>query len=327
MNAIRSTLYAGSKDLQTAESSTESPLVLAYNGSNKSIGDLLSKERRAQERLKYGLWLQPLGQWGDQNGNEGQAGYKYGMGGIAGGFDYLLSANLIGGAGIGYFYTDVNLDQNSGNGKINDFAGSIYGTYFKERFYLEGVLSYGRNDYDSTRHIAFGSLQRTANNKHYGNAYSGSLEGGYNLWAQEWIFQPLASLGYVYLDEEAFDEEGAGGANLSVDARQTSNLRSELGLRVSRAFKVDGGSVIPELKAAWLHDFDIDDRHITASFNGFPGAAFTVAGRDIERDGALIGAGITYLHKSGISVSLVYDGEFWGSYNSNGVYGQLRYEF
>jgi uncharacterized protein with beta-barrel porin domain len=67
--------------------------------------------------------------------------------------------------------------------------------------------------------------------------------------------------------------------------------------------------------------------HPQFSINGFPGAAFTVAGRDIEKDGALMGAGITYLHKSGISVSLGYDGEFWGSYNSNGVYGQLRYEF
>jgi outer membrane autotransporter protein len=327
MNAIRSAVYAENEDPQTAESSTESPLVLAYNGSNASIGDLLSRERRARAQLKYGLWLQPLGQWGDQNGKEGQAGYKYGMGGMGGGFDYLLSQNLIAGVGIGYFYTDVNLDQNSGSGRINSFGGSLYGTYFTDRFYLEGVFAYARNKYDDSRNITIGSLQETANSSHYGNAYSGSLEGGYNLRAQEWIFQPFASLGYVYLDEEAFDEEGAGGASLRVDARQTSNLLSGLGLRVGHAFKVDTGSVIPELKASWLHNFDIDNRPITASFTGFPGTAFVVTGKDIENNGASVGAGITYLHKSGITISLDYTGEFWGSYESNGVYGQLRYEF
>jgi outer membrane autotransporter protein len=327
MNAIRSTLYAESRDLQAADSSAESPLVLAFNGSNASVGDLLSMERRAQEQLKYGLWLQPLGQWGDQNEKEGQQGYKYGMGGIAGGFDYLVSPNLIAGLGIGYFNADVDLDQNSGSGRVISFAGSPYATYFTDRFYFEGVLAYARNEYDDSRNMTIGSLQSTANSKHYGNAYSGSLEGGYNLWAQEWMFQPLASLGYVYLDEEAFDEEGAGGENLTVDSRQTSDLILEVGLRVSRAFKVDGGSVVPELKAAWLHDFDIDHRRITASFDGFPGAAFTVAGRDIERDGALVGAGITYPIKSGITVALHYEGEFWGDYDSQAVYGQLRYDF
>jgi outer membrane autotransporter protein len=327
MNAIRSALYAENEDPQTAESSPESPLVLAYNGSNASIGDLLSRERRAQEQLKYGLWVQPLGQWGDQNGKEGQAGYRYGMGGMAGGFDYLVSSNLIAGGGIGYFYTDVNLDQNFGSGRINSFGGSLYGTYFTDRFYLEGVFAYARNKYDDSRNITIGSLQQTANSSHYGNAYSGSLEGGYNLRAQEWIFRPFAWLGYVYLDEEAFDEEGSGGADLRVDARRTSDLLSELGLRVGRAFKVETGSVIPELKAAWLHNFDIDDRRMTASFTGFPGAGFVSAGRDIEKNGASVGAGITYLHKSGISASLYYNGEFWGSYTSNGVYGQLRYEF
>jgi outer membrane autotransporter protein len=104
-------------------------------------------------------------------------------------------------------------------------------------------------------------------------------------------------------------------------------LTSELGLRLARVFNVKYGSLVPEVSAAWSYDFDIDDRVITASFEGSPGTAFSIDGQPVEKNGAVLGVGLTFLHKSGFSTSLRYRGEFREKYQSHGVMGEFRLMF
>ena len=76
-----------------------------------------------------------------------------------------------------------------------------------------------------------------------------------------------------------------------------------------------------------LYDFDIDDRVITSSFSGSPNTSFSMAGRDVDKVGAVIDAGFTFITKGGVSTSLKYSGEFRDQYQSHGIMGQLRLEF
>jgi uncharacterized protein with beta-barrel porin domain len=63
------------------------------------------------------------------------------------------------------------------------------------------------------------------------------------------------------------------------------------------------------------------------TFVGSPGASFTVAGPTAQRNGAVAGAGISFVHKSGFSTSIKYIGEYREDYISNGVLGELRFVF
>ncbi len=102
---------------------------------------------------------------------------------------------------------------------------------------------------------------------------------------------------------------------------------SELGLGLGRVFQTASGSLVPEASLAWKYDFDIDDRDITASFAGSPGANFTITGQDVDDHGAVLGAGLTFIHKSGFSTSLEYNAELRGDYSAHGIIGQIRYVF
>jgi outer membrane autotransporter protein len=143
----------------------------------------------------------------------------------------------------------------------------------------------------------------------------------------KWIIGPFGSLKYAYLNEDGFTETGAGSLNLKVDRRKTDSLVSELGFRVARPFKTNSGNMIPELTAALNYDFDIDDRVITASFSGSPDATFSMKGQKVERYGATVGVGLTFIHDKGFSTTLKYSGEFREKYQSHGVMGQLRFSF
>jgi outer membrane autotransporter protein len=212
-----------------------------------------------------------------------------------------------------------------GTGDIESIGGSLYGCYFTERAYLEGIFSYSKQQYDNERNLAIGSLLRTARSDHDGDAFSAFVEGGYDLEFRGLTVSPFASLQYIYLDEEAFGEAGAGAVNLFMDGRTTDSLVSELGLRLGRVFKTTSGSLVPEVRLAWKYDFDIDDRDITAGFVGSPGTAFTIKGQDFDDHGAVLGAGLTFMHKSGFSTSLEYNGELRGDYSAHGIMGMIRY--
>jgi outer membrane autotransporter protein len=324
MNNIRSHLYAD-------KSGNEAPVLLAYRGSD--VSQLYSPERVSQIQGKNGLWFDAFGQWGDQGvenryrWNGGYTGYDYFLRGATLGFDHNLSDKFMAGASLGYSRSDIDLDHDQGSGYIKSLYGSVYGSYFNKNLYVDGAFSYGKNWYNNHRLITIGSLQRKAYSDHDGDLFSGYLGAGYYFDIKKWLIGPFASLQYVYLDEESFREKGADGLSLRVNDRQTDSLVSELGVRLARVFGTKCGSLIPEVSAAWLRDFDIDDRVITSSFAGSPGASFSIKGQDVEKNGATLGAGITFVHKSGLSTSLRYKGEFREKYKSNGVMGELRFTF
>jgi outer membrane autotransporter protein len=324
MNNIRSFLH-------TNGSANEPPILLAYRGSDWS--QLLNPERVSQIQGKNGLWFDAFGQWGDQSAESrfhwdgGYVGYDYFMRGATLGFDHALTDKLIAGVNVGYSRSDIDLDHGQGSGYIKSLYGSIYGSYFHKSLYIDGAFSYGRNWYDNHRLVTVGPILRKASSDHEGDLFSGYLGAGYTFDIQKWLIGPFGTLQYTYLDEESFEERGAGAVSLRIDDRQTDSLVSELGIRLARVFKTKCGSLIPEVSAAWLHDFDIDDRVITSSFAGSPGASFSIEGQDVERNGATLGAAISFIHKSGLSTSLKYRGEFREKYKSNGVMGELRFTF
>ena len=324
MNNVRSYLHA-------SQPGNEAPILLAYRGSD--WGQLLNPERVSQIQGKNGLWFDAFGQWGDQREESryrwdgGYVGYDYFMRGATLGFDYALIDKIMAGVNVGYSRADIDLNSHQGSGYIKSLLGSIYGSYFNKNLYIDGSLSYGRNWYDNHRLVAIGPIQRKAYSDHDGDLFSAYLGAGYTFDIKRWLIGPFGTLQYTYLDEESFREKGAGGVSLRIDDRQTDSLVSELGIRLARVFKTKCRSLIPEVSAAWLHDFDIDDRVITSSFAGSPGASFSMKGQDVERNGASLGAGITFVYKSGLSTSLKYRGEFREKYKSNGVMGELRLTF
>jgi len=320
MLAVRS--YA-----QAQKSGSDKPVLLAFTGSDASLGQFMTSRELSQVQTKNGLWFNALGHWGDQDDGDGYTGYDFTIRGATVGFDHAIGDHFMAGISIGPSHAEIDLNHNRGEGDIKSVMGSLYGSYFSKNLYVDGVLSYGRSEYDNERLITIGLLQRNVYSSHDGDLFSAYLGAGYTFDVRQWLVGPFVSLQYINLDEEGFTERGADSVSLIMDGRKTDALVSELGFRLRRVFETDHGVFVPELSAAWLHDFDLDDRTITAAFAGSPGSSFSMKGQDVERDGATLGAGIIFLHKSGLSTSLKYRGEFREDYQSHGIMGELRFAF
>jgi len=285
------------------------------------------KSFAADRRPGHGVWVQTFGQAGKQDSKDSFTGYNFGLHGITAGVDRFINDHTILGASLGYSAADIDLDNNRGSSDITGVAGSIYGSYFTDRFYVDGSLSIAPQKYNNARNITVGSLQNTAYSKHNGQLFSGYVESGVNFNSGNWTIGPFGSLYGFHLKEDGFTETGAGGMNLVVDKRTTDALISELGGVIATIIRYGRIDLIPELRLSWRHDFDIGDRVITSSFAGAPGIKFSVDGQPVERNGLVIEAGATLFHRNGLSIPIRYSGEFREGYSSHGILGMLRYEF
>jgi outer membrane autotransporter protein len=306
---------------------SDKTILLAFAGSKADLGQLFPTLGTSREHGSTGLWFNAFGQRGDQNAGDGYVGHEYTLRGISLGIDRALNDNVIAGLSAGISDVKVDLDDDLGDGTIETFSGRVYGSYSTGGFYTDAVLSYGRNKYENERMVTVGPIQRLAESDHRGEFISLMLGAGYLFDLERWLVEPFGSIRFTRLDEDGFTETGADDLSLTVDGRKTDALVSELGMRLARAWHVQGGIIVPEVSAAWLYDFDVDDRVTRASFAGAPDTSFSLPGRDVERHGLALGAGLGFLHKDGLSTSLKYRGEFRNGESSNGILGELGYRF
>ncbi len=273
------------------------------------------------------MWIDGFGHWADQDSTGGFAGYDYNLRGAAIGADQLLEDGLLAGFSYGQAKADIDMDHDSGQGDIDSYFGSFYGSYFTDQMYFDTTLSYGRQCYKNVRAVEVGTLTGVARSDHDGDVYSAHIETGWNHSLKKWMLQPFAGLRYTILDEDSYEESGVEGVNLCVEARKTDALTSDLGLRFACPFEKDTWLCIPEATVAWDHDFDLDDRRITAAFDSSPATTFVTAGRDIDKDGIVLGAGLTFIRKNNLSFSVKYTGELRSHYEAHSLGGGVRYEF
>ena len=326
-NRMQSMRTGGAPPQAKASSQGLDGILLAYNGPNASLGDLTGRQAQTDARRRWGAWANVYGQWATQDADDGFVGYDSDTYGVVLGMDYALSETWLAGLSFGYSSNDLSFDANAGDGDIDSYFGSFYTGWYDDAFYLESILTYGSQQFDNKRNVVVGATRYTARSDHDGNLYSAYLGSGYDFGDDAWKVGPFVSLEYLYLDEDGFEEEGAGVLNLMVDDRQTEALLSYLGFRAQGVIDTDVGHLIPELSVAWLHDFDIDDRVVTSSFAGAPGDAFSITGQEVEQNGLVVGASLTLMQAGGFQSSIAYSGEFRDGYDAHALIGQIRFAF
>jgi outer membrane autotransporter protein len=233
----------------------------------------------------------------------------------------------LGGLGFGRADSTLTFDNDMGRSDITSTFGSIYGSWFSKSAYLDGAVAYGRQSFESTRHIRIGEVAQTAGSDYGGDLYFAFVQSGMNLGLGNWLIQPFAGLQFAHLRQESHQESGAEGVNLHVDSRSSNSLLSDLGLRLARPFKKSNLLFIPEVQLAWRHDFDLDDGLTTASLDGLPAMTFKTKGGNGNLNSAIMEFGLTCQTMGGLSFQVNYNAELGSNYNGHQLSGEVRFEF
>jgi outer membrane autotransporter protein len=153
------------------------------------------------------------------------------------------------------------------------------------------------------------------------------VAGGYDWKKGNLTIGPTASFQYSYVGLNSFSETGSL-APLNFPDQNTESERTAFGAKASYEFKVGQITVLPEVNAAWQHEFGDTAYSVVAGFASGAGNNFTVSGPDIGRDSLLVGAGATVIWNERVSTYVFYDGEFARTnYISNNVSAGVRIAF
>jgi uncharacterized protein YhjY with autotransporter beta-barrel domain len=205
------------------------------------------------------------------------------------GGDYQFGPNFLAGLLFDYSHTSANLDDQGSTATVDSYSPGIYASYASGGWYVNGLASYSRNQYQENRQIAF--LNSEAKGSPSGYQINGSLTGGYDIHANNWIFGPTLGVQYTHLNVEGFTESGSPG-DLTVADSNSDSLRGLLGARVSYEVTAHGIIFHPYLSASWQHEFLDQSRGVSASLNAVGGGSFEVQTNQPSRDAALIDWGM-----------------------------------
>lgn len=264
-------------------------------------------QAKLEAKPQWGLWVKGYSGWGDRTGGASASQYDFTGDGLVVGFDQKLSDNLLVGAAGGYFSTRLAMQELADNSKATGVNSSLYGAWHNGPLYVNAMLTYGQNRYNSNRSLAFGSINRIASANYGGSAVSGYVEAGYRIFRDSLTIMPLVSLQSSSLSHDGFTETGADALNLKVGKGSTSALTGGLGVKLRKENETGKGKLGQELTLRWLHDFKSYDASLNAAFAGAAGNSFTIAGERTDRDRANIGLGLTWQGKANQKLFFNYD--------------------
>jgi len=245
-----------------------------------------------------GAWLDGYGIFGHVSGTSGSDDFDTTIWGISAGLDFEPAPGWIAGLAGGYAASRLDFDSLEGRPEIDTAQGAAYVGYASHRLEAGAAFRYAWNHMSADRDIAFASpstLARTTDSDFDGTDLGGRVGAALRLVDVAGVtVQPFASLTYTHLQQDAFDESGAGSLDLSAEEEEIDSVVSRLGARFNAVVQLDDGVWLePELRAAWTHEFGDRERKLEARIGGVPGATMTVHGAELPRDAAELGIGWT----------------------------------
>ncbi len=296
----------------------------------KSVADKNPEvEQTAPPNYRWGGFITGTGELtktGDESLNDpGAAGYQLNEAGFTMGVDYRVTDHWAIGLSGGYSHTTGYLVN---DGRLNTDGGKmgLYTTWYTGGFYVDASATGGWNNYD-TRRTAFQGQETGSTD---GAEFDGMVAAGYDWKKGCWTFGPTASFEYTYAEFNSFTESNTSLIPLHYGDQNQEAYRSNLGFRIAHDQVMkpgEGLTVVPELRAAWRHDFGPSSYAIDSNFVGCDDT-FTVHGPWIGRDSAVVDLGLTAYCTPGLSAYIFYDGQFGrDNYNNNSISGGFRVAF
>ena len=269
---------------------------------------------------------------GDRDRTKRADAFDFDTYGVTMGADYRFRENLVLGAAFTYNNVDSDFDKHntvSGGGVDADgWGGFVYGTYYTDRFYIDGLAGYAQSDYDMDRKIfipnnnpdsawslTYGpeDVKATAKADTDSDDYTVSAGAGYNFSQGALSYGPYARLTYLKVDIDGYKEKGAGrvGLDLDVEDMKWKSFTSVLGGQLAYASSQKFGVVMPQVRAAWVHEFEDDSDKVTATYVGAEAddinRKFTTETDNPDTDYFEVGVGVSAVFKNGVQAFFNYD--------------------
>jgi len=307
-------------------------LTVASSGSNSNIPGLMSMRggSAGADGLvsggRLGSFFNVAIATGEVDGTDKENAYDYDTYGAMLGVDYRITPSLVLGIAAGYSDLDSSFQHEAvvaGGGVTADgYSLSLYSTFYRGAFYIDGIVSYGSNDYEMNRRVfvplGAGSAATQADWDLTANAITESdqhvlgLGVGYEINLGATSLSPYLRLNYMESQIDGYQETGAGAFEFIVDRYEVDSLVAVAGVSATHVVNTRFGAVIPQARIAWAHEHqnDTDTLHYRYVWEAVPSGGspwvFPIESEEPDRDYFVFGLGASGVFTRGAQLFVDY---------------------
>ena len=243
--------------------------------------------------------------------------YDFDVEGLTAGADYRYSDTLVLGAALGYTRQDSQLSGGQGAVDTEGFSLTAYSTWYVHGdWYLDSVLTLGKNRYDHRRRIFYTLpgmvVDQQATAASDGTEMSSTVTFGRDFQWRGFTLGTYGRAAYNRLSFDGFQETVDGGAGrglaLRIESRTVTGLSSTIGGKLAYPFSANWGVLLPQIEVEWVHDYKSDAEAFRGYFLDDPtGTPILVLGDDLDSDYFRVGLGLSMALSGGKSGFITYE--------------------
>lgn len=263
------------------------------------------------------------------DGSRFEDGYDAELPTVTVGADYQFNKWLLAGLALNYTYYDGTYDASGGFSK-HIFGPLLYATITPFRGAFANVaVGYARQE-NSNNRFAFVTEDGVPDERFGGhtsadysqNQYLAAVLAGYDHPIGRVSIGPRLGVAVSYEDYDTIKEEGDTGLELKYRNLDQTSVQSSLGAQASIGLETEIGLIVPQVAAAWVHEYGNNARNIDARLVDAPEAEeFTFNREPPARNWAVIGAAVSAILPNGLqpflALSTIQGNENYVSYGGS----------
>ena len=262
------------------------------------------------------MWVQGLFNKSKLDDTSKAKGFDADSNGIAFGAEKFVTDDTK--VGIGYAYTNTDIDGFMRDTDVDTHTAILYGEYKPSNWYVNGIATYGWSDYEESKSVAGVGVKADYDVETFGL----QAMTGYDMNVNGLGITPEAGLRYVHIKQDAYKDS----ADQKVSGNDSDILTGVIGAKVSKNFELSNGmNIKPEARIAATYDLMNDDVNSVVTLAN--GSAYTVEGEALDRFGMEFGAGVTAEVNDSVELSLGYEGKFREDYQDHTGLINAKYKF
>lgn len=262
------------------------------------------------------MWVQGLFNKSKLDDTSKAKGFDADSNGIAFGAEKFVTDDTK--VGIGYAYTNTDIDGFMRDTDVDTHTAILYGEYKPSNWYVNGIATYGWSDYEESKSVAGVGVKADYDVETFGL----QAMAGYDMNVNGLGITPEAGLRYVHIKQDAYKDS----ADQRVSANDSDILTGVIGAKVSKSFELSNGmNIKPEARIAATYDLFNDDVNSVVTLAN--GSAYAVEGEALDRFGMEFGAGVTAEVNDKVELSLGYEGKFREDYQDHTGLINAKYKF
>ena len=281
---------------------------VSTGGEGMSSGDSIFK--------RGAMWVQGLFNKSKLDDTSKAKGFDADSSGIAFGAEKFVNDDVK--VGVGYAYTNTDIDGFMRSTDVDTHTAIVYGEYKPSNWYVNGIATYGWSDYEENKNVAGVGVKADYDVETFGL----QAMTGYDMQIKGFGFTPEAGLRYVHIKQDAYKDS----ADQRVSGNDSDILTGVIGAKVSKSWELENGmNIKPEARIAATYDLMNDDVNSVVTLAN--GSAYSVEGKALDRFGMEFGAGVTAEVNDNVELSLGYEGKFREDYQDHTGLINAKYKF